>query len=47
LKYLETYDMVLGPDGRPRDELFVADKLHLNAEGYRLLAERVRPLLAK
>jgi len=47
LKYLDTYDMVLGSDGQPRRELFVADKLHFSAEGYRLLADRVRPLLPK
>ncbi len=47
LKYIETYDMVLGADGKPRPELFVEDKLHFNAEGYKLLAERVRPHLAK
>ena len=45
LKYIETYDMVLGADGQPRPELFVEDKLHFNAEGNRLLAERVRPHL--
>lgn len=45
LKYVETYDMVLGPDGQPRADLFVEDKLHFNAEGNRLLAERVRPHL--
>lgn len=42
LRYIETYDLVLGPDGRPRPELFIADQLHFNAEGYKLLAERVR-----
>jgi lysophospholipase L1-like esterase len=47
LKYLETYSMVLGPDGTPRLELFVADKLHFNAQGYKLLAERVRSCLPK
>jgi hypothetical protein len=47
LKYVETYDLVLGADGQPRPELFVADKLHFNAEGYKLLAERVRPFLPK
>jgi lysophospholipase L1-like esterase len=47
LRYLETYPMVLGADGRPRPELFVADQLHFNAEGYRLLAERVRPCLPR
>jgi len=45
LKYVETYDMVLGADGQPRAELFVEDRLHFNAEGNRLLAERVRPHL--
>lgn len=47
LKYIETYDLVLGADGLPRAELFVADKLHFNAAGYKLLAERVRPYLPK
>ncbi|HUL51263.1 MAG TPA: GDSL-type esterase/lipase family protein [Candidatus Nitrosotalea sp.] len=47
LKYIETYDMVLGSDGQPRSELFIEDKLHFNAEGYKLLAERVRPFLRK
>ena len=45
LKFLEDYDMVLGADGKPRPELFVADGLHFNAEGYKLLVERVRPFL--
>lgn len=45
LKYVETYDMTLGPNGEAREELFVEDRLHLNAEGYRLLAERVRPFM--
>jgi GDSL-like Lipase/Acylhydrolase family len=47
LKYVETYDLPLGTDGLPRPDLFVADQLHFNAEGYKLLAERVRPLLSK
>ena len=45
LKYVETYDMTLTPDGQAREELFVADKLHFNEEGYKLLKERVRPAL--
>ena len=43
--YIETYDMVLGADGKPRRELFQSDMLHYNAAGYKLLAERVRPYL--
>jgi lysophospholipase L1-like esterase len=45
LKYIDTYDMVLGADGQPRAELFVDDKLHFNAEGNKLLADRIRPHL--
>ena len=47
LQYVETYDLPLGTDGLPRAELFVADHLHFNAVGYKLLAERVRPCLPK
>jgi len=47
LKYIETYDLPLDAAGRPRPELFVADQLHFNAEGYRLLAERVRPIFSQ
>jgi lysophospholipase L1-like esterase len=35
----------LGPDGLARPELFVKDRLHFSPEGYRLLADRVRPFL--
>jgi lysophospholipase L1-like esterase len=47
VKYVECYDMTLGPDGKPREDLFVEDKLHFNAEGNRLLADRIRPHLPK
>jgi len=47
LKYIEDYDVSLGPDGKARPELFVADKLHFNAAGYQLLAARVRAFLAR
>ena len=47
LQYVETYDVPLGADGQPRAELFVADKLHFNADGYKLFAARIRPQLAQ
>ncbi len=47
LKYIETYDLPLDADGRPRPELFVADQLHFNAAGYKLLAGRVRPIFSQ
>ena len=47
LKYIDTDGISLGPDGKPRPELFVADKLHFSPEGYKLLAASVRPHLPK
>jgi lysophospholipase L1-like esterase len=47
LKYIESYDISLGPDGKPRPELFVQDKLHFSPEGYKVLADRVRAFLAR
>ena len=43
LKYIDTWSIPLGPDGQPRPEMFVADKLHFSPAGYKLLVERVRP----
>jgi lysophospholipase L1-like esterase len=31
--------------GKSREELFLPDRLHFNEQGYKLLADRVRPLL--
>lgn len=47
LKYCDATDIALGPGGSPRKDLFVADGLHFNAAGYKLLAKRVRPFLPK
>ena len=47
VEFIETFPAFLGEDGRPRKELFADDQLHLNATGYRLLAELVRPHLTK
>lgn len=47
VKYLDDADISLGADGKPRPELFIADKLHFNAEGYKLFSAKVREYLAK
>jgi lysophospholipase L1-like esterase len=47
LKYVETYDTTITPDGQPREELFVKDRLHFNEAGYKILADRVRPYVKK
>jgi lysophospholipase L1-like esterase len=45
--FVETFDMVLSPEGQAVPELFVKDRLHFSPKGYKLLAERVRPFLAQ
>ncbi len=45
--FVDAYDISLTPQGQARPELFVKDRLHFSAEGYKLLAERVRPFLAQ
>ncbi|MDX1947599.1 MAG: SGNH/GDSL hydrolase family protein [Pirellulaceae bacterium] len=47
LRYLNAFDAFLNADGQPRGELFVDDKLHHNAAGYKVRAELVRPYLGQ
>lgn len=47
LRYIETYDLPLGSDGKPRAFLYRADGLHFDAAGYKLLAARVRPYVSE
>ncbi len=47
LFYVDIDDAMLGPDGKPRPELFIEDQLHLTDEGYRIWTERLRPVLEK
>ena len=35
-EYIDIFTPMLGADGRPRQELFIADRLHMNEAGYRL-----------
>jgi lysophospholipase L1-like esterase len=45
LDFINASDTTLGPDRKPRADLFVKDRIHFNAAGYRLLATAVRPHL--
>lgn len=47
LIFIDTSKVSLGPDGEPKPELFVADKLHFSPEGYKILASVVRPYMPK
>jgi len=45
--YADIATPMLGADGKPRDELLIADGLHLTEKGYRLWTDVVAPLLTK
>lgn len=41
LTFVDVVSPMLGPDGKPKPELFVKDGLHLSAEGYKLWTKLV------
>lgn len=43
--FIDSWPWFLGPDGKPNDTLFVEDKLHHNAEGYKIRTRIVQPFL--
>ena len=45
--FIPVREKLFGPSHEPRPELFIADKLHLNADGYKILADAVRPYLTR
>ncbi|MDQ3580414.1 MAG: SGNH/GDSL hydrolase family protein [Pseudomonadota bacterium] len=45
LLYVDVFTPMLGPDGMPREELFVADRLHMNARGYALWRDLLVPIV--
>ncbi len=45
VSYVDAWNISLTNSGYARPELFRDDQLHFNAEGYKLLADRVRPFL--
>jgi lysophospholipase L1-like esterase len=45
LHFINVFPRMLGEDGQPRPEIFVADRLHMNERGYQLWKEIVGPYL--
>lgn len=45
LAFINVFPQMLGEDGKPRPELFVEDRLHMNATGYALWTRIVSPYL--
>ncbi len=47
LGYIDIFTPMLGEDGEPLSDIFLEDGLHLNAAGYAIWVEAVRPYLAR
>ncbi len=45
--YIDVYKAMLKENGLPKDEIFLADKLHMNAEGYKIWKKIIEPHLLK
>ena len=45
LKFVDVWPVMLGDDGEPRKDLFIADGLHMNEKGYELWTELLRPVI--
>ena len=45
LQFINVYPHMLGPDGRPKPDIFISDGLHMNAKGYAIWKEVVGPYL--
>ena len=45
MAFVPVWDPFLGPDGKPNEALFVEDKLHHNAEGYKIRTRLLKPFL--
>ncbi|MEO5579525.1 MAG: SGNH/GDSL hydrolase family protein [Gemmatimonadaceae bacterium] len=45
LQYVDVFTPMLGPDGQPREELFVADRLHMSSQGYAIWRDLIVPIV--
>jgi lysophospholipase L1-like esterase len=43
--YVDVYSKMLQPDGKPKPELFGEDSLHMNATGYKIWQQQLKPVL--
>ena len=45
VEFIDVFSQMLGEDGLPKPEIFLKDRLHMNAEGYKLWTGIVGPFL--
>ncbi len=44
-RFLNVWDAMLGPDGNPMPDIFIGDRLHMNANGYAIWEKLLAPYL--
>lgn len=47
VKFVSVWNAMLGPDGKPMQDIFIADNLHMNAKGYAIWQKLLQPYLIK
>jgi lysophospholipase L1-like esterase len=45
IRFADLASKMLGPDGKPLSDIFLADNLHMNAKGYAIWREHLAPFL--
>ena len=45
MHFVDLWDAMLTPDGRPRDDIWVEDRIHPNHEGYLIRVRIMKPML--
>jgi lysophospholipase L1-like esterase len=45
LDFINVFPLMLGPDGKPKPDIYVSDRLHMNAKGYAIWISAVLPYL--
>ena len=43
--YIDVFSHMLGPDGQPKPDIYIADRLHMNENGYALWKQLIAPYL--
>lgn len=46
-RFIDVYHPMLAEDGQPRPDIFLGDKLHMNAQGYAIWQKLIEPHLLK
>jgi lysophospholipase L1-like esterase len=47
LHFIDLWEAMLTPDGQPREDIWVEDRIHPNQAGYRIRVRIMRPLLGE